>query len=122
MEDPWGLFSSMDGDAHSPVLSGVSKVLLHLVDPMDRGAIGRGRMHAASAENAGVVARFEFQMTNDGFDVGVVNTHQAGVPTDTDLVTNVFRWDFIVGAGKFDVAVSVDGALSFLEVVESFRG
>ena len=61
-------------------------------------------------------------MTYNGLHVSVEDAHEACVPTDPELMADVFGWDFVVGPGEFDVAVAVDGALSFLEVVKGFGG
>ena len=61
-------------------------------------------------------------MTDDDLHVGVVDAHDAGVPADPKLVTEILGWDFVVSAREFDVAVAMDDALSFLEVVKSFSG
>ena len=120
LENAWGLSRSMDRDVDGPALGGVSKVLLHLVDPMGGGAVRRCGMSATGAEDAGVVAGFEFEMAYDGVHVGVVDADKASVPTDPELVSDVFGWDFVVGTAEFDIAVSMDGALGFLEIAEGF--
>ena len=122
LEDAWGLFGLVDGDVDGPALSGVSEVFLHLVDPMGGGAMGRCGVGASGAKDSGVVARFEFEVAYDGFHVGVVDADEASVPADPELVADVFGWDFVVGTVEFDVAVTMDGALGFLEVVKGTAG
>ena len=52
LKNAWGLFGTMNGDVDGPALSGVSKVFLHLVDPMGGGAIGCRWVSATGSENA----------------------------------------------------------------------
>ena len=96
MQDAWSLFGPMNGDVDRPVLGGVSEVLLNLVDPVGCCAIGGGWMGASGTEDPRVVPWLKFEMANDDLHVRVADAHQPCVPSDPELVTDVFGWDLVV--------------------------
>src|SRR6516164_10574644 len=50
----------------------------------------------------------------DLFHPLIENAHAAAIPSHPHLVANVFGWDFVKGAGHFDVTVAVNVTFGFL--------
>jgi hypothetical protein len=51
----------------------------------------------------------------DLFLLLVENSRRAAIPPHPDLLADEFGWHFVKGACHFDVAVTMDVALGFLE-------
>src|ERR1700756_330953 len=58
---------------------------------------------------------FNPAMDLDLFHLLVENSYTATVPSDPDLVTDKFGWNFVISARHFDVTVTMDVAPGFLE-------